>query len=180
MRYKQLVMALVALVALALLPTAARADDVTFSFTPSAYNGAAGSVVTLFGTFENGPGAITFTGYLESLQAGLTLFGAVQPFDSIVGLASNQTLGPVARFNVMIAAGTPDGTVFSFAANQFSVFYQPSVGDEVEVAANFSITVQGGGPGGDPIPEPATMVLLGTGLAGVAARLRKRRRAKTP
>lgn len=33
-----------------------------------------------------------------------------------------------------------------------------------------------GGP--DPIPEPTTMLLLGTGLAGVAAKIRKRNKAK--
>ena len=29
------------------------------------------------------------------------------------------------------------------------------------------------------IPEPTTMVMLGTGLAGIAARMRKRRKARS-
>jgi len=48
------------------------------------------------------------------------------------------------------------------------------------VIAN-NITIHSGGQvrGANPVPEPTTLLLLGTGLAGVAAKLRKRKNKKT-
>lgn len=42
---------------------------------------------------------------------------------------------------------------------------------------DFSEVIGPGTPGTNPIPEPMTMILFGTGLAGVAARVRRRRNA---
>ncbi len=42
---------------------------------------------------------------------------------------------------------------------------------------NFSVTISGDNvTGAAPIPEPTTMLLLGTGIAGIAARVRRRNR----
>src|SRR5690242_16973891 len=156
MKQKKLLLTIAAFFAVVLLPATTRADNLSVTFTPSSYNASAGSVVTLFATFNNGAGAINFLGYQENLQSGLSLspdnnFGS-QPFDSLTSLSSNGSLGPVAVFNILIAPGTPNGTVFTFASNQFLFFYETAAGGEATAAANFSITVQNGA-----VPEPASM-----------------------
>ena len=79
--------------------------------------------------------------------------------------------------------GTAD-YIFSLdqeAAQRLAAIYDPNL----RIGLEATITnAQGGpesfylglGPSNTPVPEPATMLLLGTGLAGVAAKLRKRRK----
>src|SRR6185295_1023256 len=120
-KLKQLILVVAAFGALVLIPTTTRADNLTFTFTPSSYVASAGSTVTLFATFNNGSGAINFLGSSASMDALLTLSG-VQPFDTdpafFSPLAGNASLGPIAIFKVLIDPSTPNGTVFSTAANQ--------------------------------------------------------------
>lgn len=65
-----------------------------------------------------------------------------------------------------ITSSDPNGNVVNFAS--------PTLGGP----GGADIVIQLYGPDGlTEVPEPATMLLLGTGLAGIAAKVRRRRRA---
>ena len=65
----------------------------------------------------------------------------------------------------LTGSGTTRQTFFRFADTVYEGRYQDEYGNRAFVFANDSA----------PVPEPATMILLGTGLAGVIARTRRSR-----
>lgn len=158
---------------------------VTLTYTPVG----AGTSVTPFGpgiggaTFANF-GQFTTSGGNGTVAAGGSFTLTVtqispasgSPNGNLVGTFTGQinqnassvvlsfSPGPVGT----LSAGVPFGThVFQLRNTQIN----PTTSNGGQTALNGAIYE------GEPIPEPATMTLLGTGLAGIGAAIRRRRKA---
>lgn len=196
---KPLALGVVALAILATSEGSANADPVTFSTTGvfsltgtnvvnfNSVNGT--TTITFNGTTNpvNTPAGTSFGDLVVTTTVPANLIGPaiagtftlnffqVSPAGSasLVG-----TLGGSIGFNTGIATLTFTTTSvniggFVYTVNPSYTIALPVTG--VGGGAGVGTTTIQGTVTGSSIPEPATMVLLGTGIAGLAARLRKRR-----
>jgi len=148
------------------------ADPVTFTLNNPNQVGTVGSVLTFMGSLTNvAAPTVTIVGdNFNGLPATLTLDDSAFAINFLgQSITGGSTLGPLSIFTVTIEAGTAPGLYNGV----FSVLFDSDNGFDQETNfQTFSILVQAD----TPIPEPMTLLLLGSGLAGlVSMKLAKRR-----
>lgn len=182
------------------LPCAARADVVTLNFDELDAGSALSNQYSALGVlFSNSAGPLEVQA--DPLAPPFTPPNSILPFNFTVAGSFNQAtfLVPVSRVSVtlgdlgfdedvlhlelydssdallasevvVLSASVSGGLTLNASATNvaYARFYGVGAANNSVYFDNFSYTV---------VPEPATMLLLSTGLAGVGAAVRKRRRA---
>ncbi|PWT93597.1 MAG: hypothetical protein C5B55_04240 [Blastocatellia bacterium] len=179
---KKFLLLTVALGITAVIPAIAKADALTL--TPATSSGspaiiAAGGTLIFGGTLTNTSGQTWFI-----VGADLTLTGNGLTHDNAAGFNAGAPLSITAGnsysdtdfFHVLADVLAPPGGPFqgTFTVN---ISLSDDGSNPFQVSKDFFVQISSTQPPPN-VPEPTTMVLLGSGIAGVAA-LKRRRRNRT-
>ena len=169
----RLLIATVALVLLAIAPATTKADPVTLTLTPlSPTIVAGGGPFTFDGELTNG---VAGDPEISLLSVGFTLPPGFTASDELflnnwpLTLAGGGTVGPMGLFTIEV-----DSLVAPAAYTlQFDFEYDDGSGSIIR-SIQFQANVIAAAPT-ETIPEPTTLLLMGTALAGLAMKQRRKR-----